>query len=81
MRTAALSLMTTLAITVIVSTDATAEIPWQENLRSAHAQAQREGKLILLHFYSDNCTWCDRLEKARSRLPRSAKPLVRALCR
>lgn len=63
MRTAALSLMTTMAIMLVVSANATAQIPWQDNLRSAHAQAQREGKLILLHFYSDNCTWCDRLEE------------------
>ena len=40
-----------------------AEIPWQTNLRSAHAEAQAKGKLMLLHFYSDNCVWCDRLEQ------------------
>ncbi len=39
-----------------------AEIPWQENLRDAHAQAKREGKLLLLHFYTDNCHWCEKLE-------------------
>ena len=69
MRTAALSLMTTSAIMLIVSANATAEIPWQDNLRSAHAQAQREGKLMLLHFYSDNCAWCDRLEEGSFKAP------------
>jgi protein disulfide-isomerase len=69
MRTAALSLMTTMAIMLVVSANATAQIPWQDNLRSAHTQAQREGKLILLHFYSDNCTWCDRLEEGSFKAP------------
>lgn len=41
---------------------AQAQIPWQNNLRTAHAQAQAEGKLLLLHFYSDNCPWCDKLD-------------------
>ena len=61
MRTAALSLMTSAAI-VAFATTATAEIPWRTNIRDAHATAQAEGKLLLLHFYSDNCVWCDRLE-------------------
>ena len=61
MRTAALSLMTSAAIAAFAST-ATAEIAWQTNIRDAHATARAEGKLLLLHFYSDNCVWCDRLE-------------------
>lgn len=69
MRTAALSLMTSLATMLVVSANATAQIPWQDNLRSAHAQAQREGKLMLLHFYSDNCTWCERLEEGSFKAP------------
>jgi protein disulfide-isomerase len=62
MRTLALYFVTTAAITGFALNSATAQIPWQENLRTAHAQAQAEGKLLLLHFYSDNCVWCDRLE-------------------
>ena len=69
MRTAALSLMITMAVMLIVSANATAQIPWQDNLRSAHAQAEREGKLMLLHFYSDNCSWCDRLEEGSFKAP------------
>ncbi len=69
MRTAALSLMITMAVMLIASANATAQIPWQDNLRSAHAQAEREGKLMLLHFYSDNCTWCDRLEAGSFQAP------------
>ncbi|MGV3485849.1 MAG: DUF255 domain-containing protein [Planctomycetaceae bacterium] len=45
------------------SAPAFAEINWQTQLKTAHAQAQQEGKLLLLHFYDDNCVWCDRLEK------------------
>lgn len=62
MRKAALSLITTAAI-MMTAKPVTAEIAWQENLRSAHSQAEQEGKLLLLHFYSDNCVWCERLEE------------------
>ncbi len=50
-------------------TPAQAEIPWQTQLKTAHAQAQEDGKLILLHFYDDNCVWCDRLEKGAFQTP------------
>ncbi|MGB7329618.1 MAG: DUF255 domain-containing protein, partial [Rubripirellula sp.] len=62
MKAVALTLMTTLAITLLVVSPANAEIAWQTNLRTAHAQAQAEGKLLLLHFFTDNCPWCDKLE-------------------
>jgi len=48
---------------------ASAEIAWQEDLRTAHAQASAEGKLLLLHFYSDNCVWCERLEAGALKAP------------
>ena len=69
MRTAALPLMISMAITMIAASTASAEIAWQSNLRAAHAQAQSEGKLLLLHFYSDNCTWCERLEQGSFKAP------------
>ncbi|NND96042.1 MAG: DUF255 domain-containing protein, partial [Pirellulaceae bacterium] len=62
MRTVALRLLPIAAFVVVSINTATAEIPWQTNLRTAHAKAQAEGKLLLLHFFSDNCVWCDRLE-------------------
>ncbi len=62
MKAVALSLMTTMAITLSVASPANAEIAWHSNLRTAHAQAQSEGKLLLLHFYTDDCSWCDKLE-------------------
>jgi len=49
-----------------------ADIVWQTQLKTAHAQAQAEGKLLLLHFYDDNCVWCDRLEKGAFQTPEVA---------
>lgn len=68
MKAASIALTTLLTMSFVVATlvqpgSAMAEIPWQTNLRAAHGQAQAEGKLLLLHFYSDNCAWCDRLEE------------------
>ncbi len=51
---------------------AQAEIAWQTQLKTAHAQAQQEGKLLLLHFYDDNCVWCDRLESGAFKAPEVA---------
>ncbi|MDG2219775.1 MAG: thioredoxin fold domain-containing protein, partial [Rubripirellula sp.] len=34
-----------------------------------HTQAQAEGKLLLLHFYSDNCKYCDLLEEGSFKAP------------
>jgi protein disulfide-isomerase len=47
-------------------------ISWETDLRAAHAKAQQEGKLLLLHFYSDNCVWCDRLEAGAFKVPQVA---------
>jgi len=48
------------------------EIQWESDLRAAHAKAQQQGKLLLLHFYSDNCVWCDRLEAGAFKVPQVA---------
>ena len=40
-----------------------AEIRWRDSLREAHAEARSEGKLLLLHFYTDRCVYCDKLEE------------------
>ncbi|MCA9136987.1 MAG: DUF255 domain-containing protein [Planctomycetales bacterium] len=41
---------------------ASAQIAWEGKLRDAHTKAKQQGKLMLLHFYTDNCIYCDRLE-------------------
>jgi protein disulfide-isomerase len=46
-----------------------AEISWESDLRAARDRAERENKLLLLHFYSDQCVWCDRLEAGAFRDP------------
>jgi thiol-disulfide isomerase/thioredoxin len=56
---------------------ARAEIRWETNLRTAHAQAKADGKLLLLHFYSDNCVWCDRLEAGAFQAPEVAQAIHR----
>ncbi|TWU04528.1 DUF255 domain-containing protein [Stieleria varia] len=61
MRIAVLAVVAIAAVGMNAS-KACAEIAWEGNLRAAHAKAQQEGKLMLLHFYRDNCVWCDRLE-------------------
>lgn len=52
-----------LALLVINSQSAKAEIDWHVQLREAHAIATAEGKPLLLHFYADRCVWCEKLEK------------------
>jgi len=54
---------------LIASGSVNADIAWQSQLKVAHTQAQKEGKLLLLHFYDDNCVWCDRLEKGAFQSP------------
>lgn len=77
MRKAALSLFT-VAIALSTLTTVRAEIPWQTDLRSAHTQAQSEGKMLLLHFYSDNCMWCDRLEEGSFKSPEVGEAVVKS---
>lgn len=72
MRTLALCMTAIVAVTLFTAAPAEAEIAWQNNLRDAHAKAQAEGKLLLLHFYSDNCVWCDRLEAGAFQSPEIA---------
>jgi protein disulfide-isomerase len=57
------------SIALLTSGTANAQIAWQTNLQAAHAQAKAEGKLLLLHFYSDNCVYCDRLEAGSFKSP------------
>jgi len=66
MRYAAISLVT-LTLTLAGAGFCRGEIAWEGKLRDAHAKAKRESKLMLLHFYSDNCVWCDRLEEGAFR--------------
>ncbi|MEZ6087546.1 MAG: DUF255 domain-containing protein [Pirellulaceae bacterium] len=48
------------------------EIPWNTDLKVAHQKAEAEGKLLLVHFESDNCVWCDKLEAGAFQSPEVA---------
>ncbi len=38
------------------------DIQWRSDLETARNEARQTGKLLMMHFYSDQCAWCDRLE-------------------
>ncbi|QDU26325.1 thiol:disulfide interchange protein precursor [Anatilimnocola aggregata] len=47
----------------IASAVAQDQMPWVEEFPQACQQASAEGKLVLLHFYSDDCPPCVKVEK------------------
>ncbi|TVQ01410.1 MAG: DUF255 domain-containing protein [Planctomycetaceae bacterium] len=72
----ALASLTLVATSLVCPTStAQAEIPWESDLRAARDRAEREGKLLLLHFYSDSCVWCDRLEAGAFQAPAVAEAI------
>jgi thiol-disulfide isomerase/thioredoxin/YHS domain-containing protein len=68
MRKAAQLLTILLTMVALTNGVARAEIDWQ-NPRTARNRAQAEGKLLLLHFYADNCKYCDLLEAGAFKAP------------
>jgi thioredoxin-related protein len=64
-------------ILALSATAARAEINWEANLRTAKEKAEQDGKLLLLHFYSDHCVWCDRLEAGAFKAPEVAHAIHR----
>ncbi|QEG02164.1 thiol:disulfide interchange protein precursor [Stieleria maiorica] len=61
MRNAAIYLVV-FTLTALAAQSSPAQIAWEGKLRDAHTKAKQQGKLMLLHFYTDNCIYCDRLE-------------------
>ncbi len=57
-----LTRLLSLAAVAVASSSAMGEIAWREDLQKAHAEATASGKPLLLHFYGDNCPWCDKLD-------------------
>src|SRR5262245_13220389 len=39
------------------------QIPWVADFQTACGMAAEQHRLVLVHFYSDNCYWCVRLEQ------------------
>lgn len=68
MRHSALTFAVGLLLSLLAPLAAHGQIGWHDNLRQAHAQAEQRGKLLLLHFYSDNCVWCDKLDAGAFRV-------------
>lgn len=58
-----------LATILLAPTASLAEIRWHSELETAHKIAFKEGKPLLLHFYADNCLWCEKLEKGAFESP------------
>ena len=50
-------------IAAYLAPPAAAEIAWRSDLKSARGEAQQTGKPMLLHFYRDQCVYCERLEQ------------------
>ncbi len=73
MRTAAhlraIAALAFVAFSFVLASSAEAQIKWHTNLQAAHAKAKSEGKLMLLHFYGDNCIFCERLEQGAFQSP------------
>ena len=64
MRTIATRLTTFCFLACIVLTgSAHGRIEWASDWREAREQAQSQQRLVLLHFYSQNCPPCQRLER------------------
>ena len=49
-------------------TQAMAQIAWTD-LKTARQEAATSGKLLLLHFYSDDCVFCEKLESGAYQNP------------
>ena len=63
-------LLPTIALVLLLAPiAAAAPIDWHEDLRKAHTIAQRENKPLLLHFTTDHCVYCDRLEAGAFKSP------------
>jgi hypothetical protein len=54
------------------------QIPWTADYRQACEQAAQQRKLVLLHFYSDACEPCERLEQNVFTRPEVAAAIARS---
>src|SRR5262245_58593355 len=52
------------------------QVPWRKDYSAARQEAARTGRALLLHFTTDNCPWCVRLEQTTYRDPAIFKALT-----
>lgn len=52
-----------LAFLFCTADHALAQVHWRMDLKSARDEATSQSKLMLLHFYSDNCSYCQQVEQ------------------
>ena len=43
------------------------EIPWRKDYAAARKEAATTGRPLLLHFTTDGCVWCQKLEQTTYR--------------
>lgn len=60
---------------LITASSVQAEINWHLELREAHSVAKNQNKPILLHFYADDCVWCEKLERGALASPDVAEAI------
>ncbi|MEC7679916.1 MAG: DUF255 domain-containing protein [Planctomycetota bacterium] len=60
---------------LITASSVQAEINWHLELREAHSVAKNQNKPILLHFYADDCVWCEKLERGALASPEVAEAI------
>lgn len=73
----AVLLVITAAVWSVPGAFADDQMPWVEDLSIATQRAAAEGKLVLLHVYSDDCPPCRRLEKNVYSRPDVAEAVAR----
>ncbi len=64
--------LATSAFVLVSAVTALGDIAWRPDLQTAHREALSSGKLLLVHFYGDNCAWCDKLEEGAFKDRRSS---------
>ena len=60
---------------LITASSVQAEINWHIELREAHSVAKNQNRPILLHFYADDCVWCEKLERGAFASPEVAEAI------
>jgi|GEM_PF-3647946 len=71
-------LMTTLLtiLSGVGSAFAVAQIPWENDLERARVRGRETGKMLLLHFYDDQCVWCQQVARGAHLDPQLSRSIA-----